>query len=100
RDAATFCSMLSYLITGFVKGCSLILKNRYDVINTHFAIPSGPLGYILGKMFKIPNVLSLHGGDIYDPSKKLSPHNNFFFRRLVRFVLNSADRIVAQSNNT
>lgn len=100
RDAATFISMLSFLVTGFFKGISLARKNRYDVINTHFAVPSGPLGYILSKIFRIPNVLSLHGGDIYDPSKKLSPHESFIFSRVVRFILNSADRVVAQSSNT
>ncbi len=100
RDAATFISMLSYIVTGFWKGIGLMRRNRYDVINTHFAVPSGPLGYILSKMFRVPDVLSLHGGDIYDPSKKMSPHDSFFFSRVVRFILNRADRIVAQSTNT
>jgi glycosyltransferase involved in cell wall biosynthesis len=100
RDAASFISMLSFLVTGFITGFNLCKKNRYDIINTHFAVPSGPLGYILGKIFKIPNVLSLHGGDIYDPSKKLSPHKSFIFSRIVKFILNRADRIVAQSSNT
>ncbi|MGL4368318.1 MAG: glycosyltransferase family 4 protein [Spirochaetota bacterium] len=100
RDAASFISMLTFLTAGFFKGCSLMRKNRYDLINTHFAVPCGPLGYIFGKTFHVPNVLSLHGGDIYDPSKKSSPHRSFFFRRVVRFVLTHADRIVAQSGNT
>ena len=100
RDAATFLSMLSFLLTGFIEGFKLCRKNRYDVINTHFAVPSGPLGYILGRMFGIPNVLSLHGGDIYDPSKKMSPHKSKIFSRVVKFILNRADRIVAQSSNT
>jgi glycosyltransferase involved in cell wall biosynthesis len=100
RDAATFISMLFYLITGFIRGVRLCRKNRYDVINTHFAVPSGPLGYILSKLFRIPKVLSLHGGDIYDPSKKMSPHDSFLFSRIVRFILNRADRIIAQSTNT
>ncbi len=100
RDAASFISMFSYLITGFIKGISLMRKNKYAIINTHFAVPSGPLGYILGKIFRVPNVLSIHGGDIYDPSKKISPHRSLFFRSVVKFILNRADRIVAQSSNT
>ncbi len=100
RDAASFISMLSYLPFGFFKGIALCRKYKYDVINTHFAVPSGPLGYVLGKLFRIPNVLSLHGADIYDPSRKMSPHRHWFFKRAVRFILNRADRIVAQSSNT
>ena len=100
RDAASFLSMLTYLVTGFWKGFFLIKKNRYQIINTHFALPSGPLGFIFNKIFKIPNVLSLHGGDIYDPSKKLSPHRNLFFKSVVKFILNKATKIIAQSSNT
>lgn len=100
RDVASFLSMLSYLPFGFIKGLALCMKNRYDVINTHFAVPSGPLGYVLGKLFRIPNVLSLHGADIYDPSRKISPHRHWFFKRAVNFILNRADSVVAQSSNT
>lgn len=100
RDAATFISMASFLFFGFFKGISLIRKNKYEVMNTHFAVPTGPLGNILSKIFKIPNVLSIHGGDIYDPSKKMSPHKSPFFRRVVKNMLNKADCIVAQSSNT
>lgn len=100
RDAASFISMLSYLPAALIRGMFLARKNRYHVINTHFAVPSGPIGYLIGKMFRIPNVLSLHGGDIYDPSKKMSPHRSRFWRMIVRFILNNADRIVAQSSNT
>lgn len=100
RDAATFLSMLFYLPGAFFRGIRLMRQRRYGVINTHFAVPSGPVGWLLGRIFRVPNVLSLHGGDIYDPSKKLSPHRSIFFSRVVRFILNRADRIVAQSHNT
>ncbi|MCP4135315.1 MAG: glycosyltransferase family 4 protein [bacterium] len=100
RDAASFISLLTYLPGAFFKGIGLFRKNRYDVINTHFAVPSGPIGYLLGKIFRTPNVLSLHGGDIYDPSKKMSPHKSFFWRSIVKFMLNTATRLVAQSSNT
>lgn len=100
RDAASFLSMLTYLPGAFIKGIILFRRKRYDVINTHFAVPSGPVGYLLGRIFKTPNVLSLHGGDIYDPSKKLSPHKNPFFSRAVKFFLNHTDKIIAQSSNT
>ncbi|HOF34136.1 MAG TPA: glycosyltransferase family 4 protein [Spirochaetota bacterium] len=100
RDAASFLSMYTYLITGFFKGIKLARKNKYTAINTHFAVPSGPLGYIISRIFRIPNVLSIHGGDIYDPSKKTSPHRSLIFKAVVKFVLNHADRVVAQSSNT
>ena len=100
RDAASFISMLSYLPGAFLKGLILFRKNRYSVINTHFVLPSGPVGFLLGKIFKTPNVVSMHGGEIYDPSKKMSPHKSRFWSAIVRYLFNRADGLVAQSSNT
>ncbi len=100
RDAATFLSMATYLPGAFLKGIWLSLRNRYDVINTHFVVPSGPVGYLLGRIFKIPNIVSLHGGEIYEPSKDMSPHNSKFWSTIVKYLLNRGDRLVAQSSNT
>lgn len=97
---ATMPSLLSFPLSGILKGASLMRRKKYDIINTHFAVPSGPVGSILSKLFKIPNVLSIHGGDIYDPSKKLSPHRHAIFRWAVRSALNNAAGVVAQSTNT
>ena len=38
RDAASFLSMYTYLITGFLKGIKLARKNKYAAINTHFEV--------------------------------------------------------------
>jgi hypothetical protein len=48
----------------------------------------------------VPNVLSLHGGDLYDPSKPLSPHRHRPLRMWVRHLLHAADHLVGQSADT
>jgi glycosyltransferase involved in cell wall biosynthesis len=45
-------------------------------------------------------VLSIHGGDIFDPSKTLSPHNAPILKQTVQTMLNTADCVVAQSSDT
>jgi glycosyltransferase involved in cell wall biosynthesis len=100
EQTATFLSMFSFLFSGFLCGIRLCAKNRYDFINTHFVLPTGPLGFLLSKIFHLKNILSLHGGDIYDPSKKSSPHKHLYLRLLVRYLLNRSDYLVAQSTNT
>jgi len=100
KQTATFLSMFSFLITAFYSGLKLCGKNQYSFINTHFVLPTGPLGFLLSKLFHLKNILSIHGGDIYDPSKKSSPHNSFYLRWTVKFLLNQSDQIVAQSSNT
>lgn len=97
---ATMFSMISFPFLAYRKAVKLCKVKNYDFINTQFVVPTGPLGVWLSKKFKIKNILSIHGGDIYDPSKKNSPHKKWFFRRVVNWVMNNSDFVVAQSSNT
>lgn len=100
RAAANIPSMATFVLSGTAKGRALVRRNEFDIINTHFAIPTGPVGAMLSRFGDIPNVLSVHGGDLYDPSKWSSPHRHKLLRYVVRRVAQSADAIVGQSRNT
>lgn len=100
RAIADLPSMLGYMVMGRLIGRRLLAAERFDVINTHFALPSGPVGDALARQSGIPNVLSLHGGDLYDPSKWLSPHRHLVLRTWVRALLRRADAVIAQSRDT
>ena len=99
-EVASLASMLTYVPSSIIKSLAKFNSGSFDIINTHFAVPSGPAGQFLAKMFRIPNVLSIHGGDIFDPSKSLSPHKSWLLRKAVSSILNMADRVVAQSSDT
>lgn len=97
---ANFPSMFAYLPSGFARGLSLGRRSAFDVINTHFVVPTGPLGHALARTHRIPNVLSVHGGDLFDPSKASSPHRHAPMRAAVRWLLRRADAVVGQSQDT
>jgi glycosyltransferase involved in cell wall biosynthesis len=63
-------------------------------------VPTGPLGHALGRWLDLPNVLSVHGGDLFDPSKGSSPHRHAPLRAAVRWLLSAADDVVGQSRDT
>jgi glycosyltransferase involved in cell wall biosynthesis len=96
---ANFPSMLAYLPSGFARGLSLP-RAGFDVINTHFVVPTGPLGHALARWHRLPNVLSVHGGDLFDPSKRSSPHLHAPLRAAVRWMLAAADEVIGQSRDT
>lgn len=99
-SVATIISMLSYVPSCILKANKLLRQKQFDVINTHFAIPSGPAGQYISTKHKIPNILTIHGGDLFDPSKSLSPHKTFGLKQTVRRMLHKADDVVAQSSDT
>ena len=98
-QTASILSMLSFPAAAVRRAVALRREADYDIIHTHFAIPSGPAGYILSKLWRKPHVLSVHGGDIYDPSKKYSPHRHPLLKLAVKRVLNQASTVVAQSKD-
>lgn len=101
RATATNQAMLGYLLAG----AAWLVRHRrelgdVDVINTHFAIPTGPLGVFGGRVLGVPNVLTIIGGDIYDPSKASSPHRHAWSRFTNRRIIGGADAVVAISSDT
>ncbi|MEQ1656028.1 MAG: glycosyltransferase family 4 protein [Nitrospira sp.] len=98
--AANLLSMLMFLPMGMWHGRKLMASMPFDVINTHFVLPTGPVGDALARFSGRPNVLSLHGGDLYDPSKAMSPHRHAVLRTWVRYLLRRATILVGQSSNT
>lgn len=100
QSSAGMLSLLSFPVCAYRTADRLCRKNRYEFINTHFAVPSGPLGVWMSGKHGIPGILSLHGGDLYDPTKRFSPHKSWILRKCVSWVLDRSDFVVAQSGNT
>jgi len=97
---ANLFSMLAFVPMGIKTGRKLLRDHQFDIINTHFVLPTGPVGDALSRQAGIPNVLSLHGGDLYDPSKFMSPHRHPLLRLWIKRLLSRADLVVGQSRNT
>lgn len=96
---ASLVSMLSFFPSSVAAGYRKLRKKRYDILNSHFAVPSGPTGVTLSRLFGIPHVLTIIGGDIYDPTRRFSPGNSSLLRSVVRSVLNSSEQIIAISQD-
>ncbi len=99
RAVANFPSMAAYLPAALWRGLRF-KRGSFDVVNTHFVLPTGPVGSILSQTLAVPNVLSVHGGDMYDPCKRSSPHRHRLLRASVSHLLRGADAVVAQSRDT
>ncbi len=97
---ASLPSMFTYIVQGVLRGHRRLRGPPFDLINTHFVLPSGPVGDALARFSGLPNVLSLHGGDVFDPSKWISPHRHAPLRSWVRYLLRRADHVVGQSTDT
>lgn len=101
RATVPFTAMLFYCVFGVLHILfNLSRYQRYQLVNTHFALPTGLLGLVASRLLRIPNLLTIIGGDIYDPTKKTSPHRSAWLRWINSLVMNSTDALVAISSDT
>jgi glycosyltransferase involved in cell wall biosynthesis len=64
-----------------------------DIINAHWIIPQGVVVALARKALRVPIVLTIHGGDVFS-------FNNPLAKRLKRFALRAAKRVVVNSSAT
>jgi len=99
RATASLPSLLSFFPASMRRGMALLRERSFDIVHSSFAVPSGPSGLLLARRAGIPHVVSVHGGDIYDPSKWLSPHRIAPLRRTVRWVMQGSQRVLTSSQD-
>lgn len=64
KEHCSFKEMLSYLFKAYPVAKKMQKENRYDICLIFFGIPSGPIGYMLKKKYKLPYVIRFGGGDV------------------------------------
>jgi glycosyltransferase involved in cell wall biosynthesis len=81
----------------FVRGTLKELHSRYhfDLIHAHYAVPSGVIALLAQRWMKVPVVLSVHGSDV-----TYTVHQNFMGARIVHWVFDNVDAIIANSTWT
>ena len=98
--AASYASMASYVAAGWLNGKRILDGEKFDIVNTHFALPTGPVGLRIARQSRVPHVLTVHGGDAYDPSKFISPHRHAVLRAAVRRVVRGSFCTIVNSQDT
>ena len=99
-STATFLSLLTFFPSSLLSGIKLCRWNKYTLLWTWFVIPSGVTNVLLCKLFSVPHILTIIGGDVYDPSKKWSPHKFFLLRKIVNWIMNNSKIITSISTDT
>jgi L-malate glycosyltransferase len=99
-STASLLSLATFVPAAILRGWQLCRAAKFDVINAQFALPSGLVGVVLARLFRIPLVVTFIGGDLYDPSKGTSPHRHLVLRWLIRLVARAATALTAISEDT
>jgi len=72
----------------------IIRKEKIDLIHSHWIVPSGLIGAICRKLFRMKHITTAHAGDVF------TIKNSKYFKKFGSFVLRNSDKITANSNYT
>lgn len=99
-DRCSVVEMVSWMIISIYPLLKMIRKIKPDIVHIHFAVPGGPLGYIIKKVYKIPYVMTLHGGDVRGFEASIQPNLLFtLLDFLIKLIWRNADGVIAVSKN-
>lgn len=98
-DRCSIFEMGLYLISSTVFAIQALKHIRPHLVHVHFAVPSGPLGYLIKKLYNIPYLITLHGGDV---PGFLPEETDFVFRVIKPFTVpiwKEAEYVIAVSES-
>lgn len=96
KDHSTFYEMLLFMFEAYRYCIGLAENIRFETCLCFFAIPSGPIAYIIKKRLNIPYVIRFGGGDIPGAQKRYTIVYKIIapFERL---IWHNADALIANS---
>ena len=84
--------MLLYYISGFFFTIYVILKNKCGLIHVHWAIPTGLIGVLAGRLLRKPVVVTIHGSDF-----RMATERSSFLTKIFVYVCQRANQIMCVS---
>ena len=90
--------MATFLPTGFLRARTLLQQRDYDVVHSHFILPTGTIALALKRRYDVPYVITPHGSDVpgYNPDRFGLLHRATM--SMWRRIVEEAETIVSPSN--
>lgn len=99
REVCHTHEMATYVLSGTIKAAQLAARDRYDICNAHFILPTGPIAYAIKRLRGLPYVLTARGSDVpgHNPNRFRFDHQ--LLRPAWGGLVRDADAVVAVSRH-
>lgn len=97
REHCSFGEMMSYLLKAMPYSKKLHEAYEFDICMVFFGIPSGPIGYVIKKKYKLPYIIRFGGGDIPGFQDRFSVIYKLI-APVIKTIWKNADALVANSD--
>jgi len=97
-DRSNALEQISFIFTACFRTFGLIRSFKPDITLAFFGLPSGAIAWLLKKLYRIPYIVSLRGGDV----PGFRPYDFRMYHKIaapfLRSIWKHADSIIANSN--
>lgn len=97
-DRCSVIEMTIFMLGGSFSALKIAKSFKPKVVIAFFGIPSVPLAYLIKKLYNIPYIISLRGGDVPGFSPKELRFYHFALNPVISFLWRNSSAIVANSN--
>jgi glycosyltransferase involved in cell wall biosynthesis len=87
-----YVKMIIYYLMGFLWTFYALLKNRCDMIHAHWAIPTGLIGVLVGKLLKKSVIVTIHGSDF-----RMATEGSGLLKNIFLYVCHRSEHIFCVS---
>lgn len=98
QDYSAIYEMGSFVLSATWYALRTVGDFKPDIVHIFFAIPDGPIGWVLKRTHNLPYIISLRGADVPTDEVKRFATAYKFLRPVFRGLLKDARRTVAVSN--
>jgi glycosyltransferase involved in cell wall biosynthesis len=91
-EGIPYFKMVTYYMTGTLLTLYVMLRYRCQLIHAHWAIPTGPVGVVVGALLGKPLIVTTHGSDL-----RIAISQGSFLRRIFIWVCQKARRLICVS---
>lgn len=91
KNRANLFKLPVLVICEWLNVVSLIAGHKFDLVHSHWVLPQGFVGVLATRLFSIPHVITVHGGDVFGlQGVFLTALKRFAFRRATAVTVNSS----------
>jgi glycosyltransferase involved in cell wall biosynthesis len=90
REGTPVFRLVCYMLFGLLAAIRCVRERECDLIHAHWAVPSGLIALVAGRICRKPVLVTVHGSDLL-----VAPEKSRLIRGLVKFVLMRADAVTS-----
>lgn len=97
-DRCSIFEMITFIVSGIFHSNAVIDRYKPEKIIAFFGIPSGIIAYWIKKMYSLPYIISLRGGDVPGFFTEKLKYYHYLLKPIIKHIWGKAAHVISNSD--